>query len=110
MEDVNLSFDSKNGNKENKIHKNTNNEMNRSSGSNASNLEITARSLSARFSQMFDAANNVISIPGLDEPDEPQKVTNLNNSYISRGGGNISARRSSTVSDYGDRRTSTISS
>jgi hypothetical protein len=36
---------------------------------------------------MFDAANNVITIPGLDEPDEPQKVSNLNNSYISRGGG-----------------------
>jgi len=58
---------------------------------------------------MFDAANNVISIPGLDEPDEPQKVSNLNNSYISRGAGNISARRSS-VSEYGNGRTSTISS
>lgn len=59
---------------------------------------------------MFDAANNVITIPGLDEPDEPQKVSNLNNSYISRGGGQISARRSSTVSEYGNDRRSTISS
>jgi hypothetical protein len=59
---------------------------------------------------MFDAANNVITIPGLDEPDEPQKVSNLNNSYISRGGGNISARRTSSVSEYGNGRSSTISS
>lgn len=47
---------------------------------------MTGRSISQRFSDLFGVQKDIFTIPGLDEPEAPEKAVNLNNSYISRAG------------------------
>ena len=56
---------------------------------------------------MFGVQKDIFTIPGLDEPEAPEKAVNLNNSYISRAGSlsqrGPRSRRNSVTSNNNNR-------